>query len=557
MRRRDKTLILLFTVLLALGTLVLSHPLEVDDAIVRFRSLLSDRTVHTVHNLRHTLTPLFDGTSLWYSGIVLFVIVIIVLVLRAAHGVILRAPKELEEAPNIEAEKLFYDGASNLKHGLPAKDIAPQTLKLSRLSTLENELRKKEELLQSWDAELRVLRSRVSALINRQSEMVSAKARAESMLRAELKNTTDLLQSRSKELEALKSKVKTLTEQLTDLRLGKERAENILQQELKKNAKILQTRESAITELESSLGEKQKLLQSRGEELEALKSKVKTLMNQLTDLRLDKERAETLLQQELKEKAKILQAKDVAITDLENSLTGKLLLQSRSNEQAELLQIPNREIKTLRSKVNTLTDRLAALESAKEHAENVLQEQLERKTELLQSKEAASKELEESLDSRLRVLEGQLTQKEELLKANHAELEALQSKVNNLTELSSIRERARSLLLQELHNRSELLQAKESMVKELQERLSATVHALENARGELEKVVKDRTAENRLTGSAPANEQAEGLRPLRKGINFRLRELGAAKARAQALLQPKAKRPSRANDSTIKEPEES
>ena len=558
MRRRDKILILLFTVILALGTLVLPHPVKLDDAVIRFRLLVSDRTVHTVHNLRHTLTPLFDGTSLWYGGILLFAIIIIVLVLRAARGVVLWASRELEEAPNTKAEKPFYGDVSNIKHAPPAKDIAPQTLELSRLSTLENELRKKEELLQSWDAELRVLRSRVSALMSRQSEMVSAKARAESMLRAELKNTTDLLQSRSNELEALKSKVKTLMEQLTDLRLGKERAENILQQELKKNAKILQARESAITELESSLGEKQKLLQSRGEELEALKSKVKTLMEQLIDLRLDKERAEIRLQQELKEKAKILQAKEVAITDLENSLTGKTLLQSRSNEQAELLQIPNREINTLRSKVNTLADRLAALESAKEHAENALQEQLKRKTELLQSKDAASKELQESLNSRLRILEGQLTEKQQLLKSNDAELEVLQSKVNSLTELSSIRERARSVLLQELHNRSELLQAKESTVKELQERLSTTVRALENARSELERVVKDRTAENQLTGIAPANDQAEGLRPLRKGINFRLRELGAAKARARALLQPKkAKRPSRASDPTIKEPEES
>jgi chromosome segregation ATPase len=300
-------------------------------------------------------------------------------------------------------------------------------------------------------------------------------------------------------------------------------------------------------------------LQSRSEELAALKSKVKTLTEQLTDLRLAKERAEIVLQQELKEKAKILQAKDVVITDLENSLTGKTLLQSRLNEQPELLQSSNREVRTLRSKVNTPTDRLAALESAKEHADNVLQQQPKRTTELLQSKDAATKEPQESLSSRLRVLEGQLTEKQELLKANNAELEALQSKVHSLTESSSSREQARSVLLQELHSRSEFLQAKESTVKELQERLSATVLALENARNELERLVKNRTAEDRMTDIASAKEQAGDLRaPRRKGINFRLRELGAAKARAQALLQPKkAKRPSRANDSTIKEPEKS
>jgi chromosome segregation ATPase len=237
--------------------------------------------------------------------------IIIVLLLRAARGIALRASREHSarvEAANTDADKL-YDGVSNIKYAPPGKDIAPQTLELSRFSTLENELRKKEKLLESWDAELKVLRSRVSVLTNRQSEMVSAKARAESMLRAELKNTTDILQSRSTELEELRSKLKTLTEQSTDFRLGKERAENILQQELKKNAKILQAKQSTIAELENSLSKNQELWQSRSTELEALKSQVNTLTERLTDFRLGKERARVSCNKSLTKKQRFCRRK--------------------------------------------------------------------------------------------------------------------------------------------------------------------------------------------------------------------------------------------------------
>jgi hypothetical protein len=103
MRRRNKVLILLFTVVLALWTVVLSHPVKFDNAV-------SDRTAPTVQHLKHILTPLLDGTSLWYGGVSLFAMIIIVLLLRAARGVALRASRERStrvEAANTDAEKLF------------------------------------------------------------------------------------------------------------------------------------------------------------------------------------------------------------------------------------------------------------------------------------------------------------------------------------------------------------------------------------------------------------------------------------------------------------------
>jgi hypothetical protein len=190
----------------------------------------------------------------------------------------------------------------------------------------------------------------------------------------------------------------------------------------------------------------------------------------------------------------------------------------------------------------------------------VLQQQLNKKTELLQAKDAAMKELQKSLSAKVNALEAQLTEKQKLLEDRDMESEVLGSEGPSLAESGPARKRAQSLLLQELQNRTELLQAKDAVVKELQERLNATVHALENARSELETLMKQRDPElpDQLTKNGPAKEQAEGLlRPDRKGMNSKLLELGAAKARTALSLQAEeAKRASEANDSAIKEPED-
>jgi hypothetical protein len=520
MQTRYKIFILLFTVTLAVGILTLLHSSNDNDAVLGFRSLFSNRTLYT---FRHTLSSITDGTSFWYGGISLFAIIMIVLVFRAAHR-----------------------GGSR---GLRERLIELQPTK-------------------------------VPAVKLRPSEMVSAKTGVESLLREELKRITELLhakdstitelenslsgkqqllQNRSKELDGLKSKVNVLTEQLADLRIAKERAENTLQQELKK-MKFLQAKDSVITELEKSLTVTQELLQSRSEELDTLNAKVNMLTGQLTDLRLAKERAENVLQKELK-KAKVLQAKDSSIIEQESSLSGTVrALESELSEKQELLQTRTRELKAAKSKVNILRERLASIGSAKKHTENVLQQQLNKKTELLQAKDAAMKELQESLSTRVHALEGQLKEKQKLLEERDTESEVLGSETNSLTESDSARKRAQSLLLQELQNRTELLQAKDVVVKELQEHLNATVHALENARSELETLMKQGDPElpDQLTKNGPAKEQTEGLlRPDRKGMNSKLLELGAAKARtARSLEAEKAKHVSEANDSVTKEPEE-
>jgi chromosome segregation ATPase len=518
MQSRYKILILLFTVTLGLGTLTLLHSSNDNDALLRFRSLFSNRTLY---NLKHTLASITDGASLWYGGLSLFAIIMILLVFRIArrhNSKALREQFAALKAANAESAKLRPCESMSAKAGAD--------------SAIRAELKVMTDLLQEKDATITELENNLSG-------------------------KQQLLQNRSKELDDLKSKVNALTEQLTDFRLARERAETVLQQELKKT-KVLQAKDSIITGLENNLTVTQELLQKRSQELDALRSNANALTAQLTDFRLAKERAENVLQREL-EKTKILQAKDSVLVELEDGLSGQVhALERELGEKQELLQTRSRELKAAKSKTNTLRERLTALGTAKKQTENVLQQQLKNKTDLLQAKDAAMKELQENLNAKVYALEAQLKEKQKLLEDRDMESEVPGSEGPSLAESGPARKRAQSLLLQELQNRAELLEAKDAVVKELQERLNSTVHALENARSELEKLAEqhDTQLPDQLPKNGPAKEQTEGLlRPDRKGMNSKLLELGAAKARTALSLQTEeAKRVSEANDPGMKEP---
>jgi len=511
MQIRYKILILLLTVTLAAGTLALLHSSNDSDALLRFRALFSNRTLY---NLKTTLMLMTDGTSLWYGGISLFAIIMIVLVLRAARR----------------------DGLQGLRERFAERRwVKEQTANLQAKETLsartEVESVRREELKAMTD----LLRARDS-MINELEKGLTAKQQ--------------LLQRRGEELDALKPKLNALTEQLANAHLAKERAENALQQELKK-IKVLQAKDSIIMELENSLAATQDLLRERSGELEAFKSKVNPLTEQLADLQLAKDRAENLLEREL-QKTRVLQA-DSMLVEQENNLSSKILaLENRLKENRELLQTRNRELKASRSKVNNLRERLATLGSVKRQTETVLQRQLDNKAELLHSKDAALKELQESSSAKIHALEAQLTEKEQLLRDRDAALATVGSEANGLTESDPARQRAKTLLLHELQNRTELLQAKDAIVM---------AKALEDARSEVERLLKQGDGKlsslvDQLAKIEPQKEPAEGLlRPDRKGMNSQLLELGAAKARAASLQAEEAKRATETNDSPSAPPE--
>jgi hypothetical protein len=89
MQNRSTILTLLFTITLALGAITLWDSGNDNEAVERFRSLFS---TSTVYDIKPFLPSVTDPASLLYGGISLFAIIMVVLVLRAAHHAASRDP---------------------------------------------------------------------------------------------------------------------------------------------------------------------------------------------------------------------------------------------------------------------------------------------------------------------------------------------------------------------------------------------------------------------------------------------------------------------------------
>ena len=395
-------------------------------------------------------------------------------------------------------------------------------------SSLAQELRKETHALQAKDFAMKDL-----------EKNLTAKVRA---LNAQLIEKQQLLQNRSTELETLKTEMSGLSKQVADAASARERAENVLQQELKKKTELLQSKDAAFKELresstanvyalENQLNDKEKLLKERDKELETLKV-------QLTRTGTAKNQVEISLAEELRKERESLRAKDSALKELEKDWRAKLhALETRMTEKQELLQIRNTELEALKSEASLLTARVAEASLTKERAEKVLQQELKKKTELLQSKDAAFKELESNLSARFHDLENQLGEKEASLKDRVAELDALRSQ---LTKMGSSQQDVENLLRKELGKAKAVLEARDSTIKELEERTNKTVKTLEHQLREQEKLLGSRDGE--LTA----------LRSEVGTLKTRLIKMGSATERAEGPQQGKM-----ANESVIKELEES
>ena len=395
-------------------------------------------------------------------------------------------------------------------------------------SSLAGELRKEKQALQAKDSAMKDL-----------EKNLTAKVRA---LNAQLIEKQQLLQNRSTELETLKTEMSGLSKQVADAASARERAENALQQELKKKTELLQSKDAAFKELregstakvyalENQLNDKEKLLKERDKELETLKM-------QLTRTGAAKNQVEISLAEELRKERESLRAKDSALKELEKDWRARLhALETQMTEKQELLQIRNTELEALKSEASLLTARVAEASLTKERAEKVLQQELKKKTELLQSKDAAFKELESNLSARFHDLEKQLGEKEASLKDRMVELDALRSQ---LTKMGSSQQDVENLLRKELSKAKAVLEARDSTLKELEERSNKTVKTLEHQLREQEKVLSSRDGE--LTA----------LRSEVGTLKTRLSKMGSATERAEGLQQGKM-----ANESVIKELEES
>src|SRR4030095_3342783 len=574
MKPQTKIMMVLFTLTLALGTLVLLY--ASDDVLRRFRWFVFNDPLQLIADVTIGIRA---ASGVGYGWISLSAMIMVGVTIKLAMNAELRAfSNRLVEAEvaKAELETALQDSLWKEKHARGAKDDAMKDLQASvgKLMAAESNLNEYRQLLESQGKELNALRPQVNALAERPNDMAPPSVQEQIALRNKLKEKTDLLQAKDaaiRELEnnwagkvhvletqlgakerLLKERDKeldTLQLELTRNGAAKNQAESLLAEELRKEQQALQAKDSTMKELEKNLtakvralnvqlNEKQQLLEGRSAELETLRADVNVLTKQLADAASVKDRAEKLLQQELKREKELLQSKDFAFKELRESSTARVhALENQLSNKEKLLTDRDRELDKLKVQ-------LTRTGSAKDQVESSLADELRKAREALTAKDSAVKELEKDWRGKVHALETQISEKQELLQIRSTELEALKSEVGLLTvrvaDMASIKERTEKTLQQELKTKTALLQSKDLAFKELETNLSTRFQDLENQLSEKEVSLKEHVAEldalrSQLTKMGTAKQDVEDL--LRK-------ELGKTKA----VLETK--------DSAIKELEE-
>src|SRR5215469_14262905 len=156
-----------------------------------------------------------------------------------------------------------------------AKDVAIKELEEglnAKVRAVESHLREKEELLKSRDGQLEALRSEVTVLTERMAEMESVNKQAEGLLQEEvrrkeevlqakdvaireleeglnakvyaveshLREKEELLKSRDGQIQALRSEVTALTQRMAELESVNKQAKGLLQEEVRRKEEVLQ-----------------------------------------------------------------------------------------------------------------------------------------------------------------------------------------------------------------------------------------------------------------------------------------------------------------------------
>jgi DNA repair exonuclease SbcCD ATPase subunit len=280
MKTQTKIMMVLFTLTLALGTLVLLY--ASDDVLRRFRWFVFNDPLQLIADVTLGLRT---SSGLWYGWISLSAMIMVGVTIKLAMNAELRAfSNRLVEAEvaKAELEAALQDSLWKEKHTRGAKDDAMKDLQASvgKLMVAEHQLMESKQLLEIHDKELNALRSQVNMLGEQPSETASASVQEERELRAELRKKTELLQAKEtavRELEkTLNGKVhaletqlstkeqllkdhdkelKTLQQELNKARATRNQVENSLAEELKKKntpcrSKTLPSKE-ARTKLDS------------------------------------------------------------------------------------------------------------------------------------------------------------------------------------------------------------------------------------------------------------------------------------------------------------------
>ncbi|HVO91976.1 MAG TPA: hypothetical protein VMT22_04000 [Terriglobales bacterium] len=160
---------------------------------------------------------------------------------------------------------------------------------------LREDLRQKNELLRVKESALKKIDERFNGQLRALENQLAEKA--------------NLLESRDAEIDALMTKISALTQERAELASERDKSDRLLQDELREKSALLQAKESSIGEVEEQLtakiqslehqiAEKQQLLESSGAELSELRSQIYMLTERMGELEGAKFRAESQLQEE-------------------------------------------------------------------------------------------------------------------------------------------------------------------------------------------------------------------------------------------------------------------
>jgi chromosome segregation ATPase len=347
-------------------------------------------------------------------------------------------------------ERLFQEAVREGADLLQSKDAGIKRLEedlAEKLRRLESQLREKDELIHSGEAELNAFKKQLA-------ELASSKEQAARTLQDDLRQKSELLDENAAAINALEERFST-----------------------------------RIHTLESALSEKQELVEARDAELKELRSKTNTLSGELVELETSKDHATRLLHEDLRQKTELLQSKESAMKALEERLTGKLRsLENQVSQKQELLAARDTELDALMAKVSELTQKLSELGAERERSDRLLQEGLREKTALLQSKETSIGELEERLKGRVESLERQLMERQKLLEASGVELSELHTQMNVITERLNETETAKVYLEGLLHQQ----QSKADQALVSAAGLNGEAHDLDTLVSEREQLLKAR-----------------------------------------------------------------
>ena len=164
MKTQTKIMMVLFTLTLALGTLVLLY--ASDDVLRRFRWFVFNDPLQLIADVTLGLRT---SSGLWYGWISLSAMIMVGVTIKLAMNAELRAfSNRLVEAEvaKAELETALQDSLWKEKHARGAKDDAMKDLQASvgKLMVAEHQLIESKQLLEIQDKELNALRSQVNML---------------------------------------------------------------------------------------------------------------------------------------------------------------------------------------------------------------------------------------------------------------------------------------------------------------------------------------------------------------------------------------------------------